>query len=129
MPKLCPECGGLIKKVAADFNILIPTCQICGEQFLSLQIMEEMQKKMDSLLTDEELNIIKHATGFYSDIPFYRNVFCASPKGTDDRIWLGLIKKGYARLLRHNNKDLYPYNVYKVNERGIEYLKSIMEKL
>jgi hypothetical protein len=72
-------------------------------------------------VTEEELDLMKHAVGHERGKPFYRNYFCADPGSNDDRIWTSLTERGLA-VLRRGPQEHLPYNLYVVSFRGLQLL-------
>ena len=72
--------------------------------------------------TEYQINLMKHACGFESSKPFYRNHFASCPEDKDDLEWKKLVSGGYAKLIRTPG-ELFPYNGYSITEKGKTFLK------
>ena len=74
------------------------------------------------MITKEQMDLMKHAVGFDSDTPFYRNRFAAWPDSPNDKEWGSLVIGGYAEVLQTPN-EIFPYMFYRVTQRGIDELR------
>lgn len=79
------------------------------------------------MITDIERDLMKHAMGFDSATPFYRNHFAAWPGSDNDNQWGHLVIGGYAEVTAVPN-DIFPYVFYRVTQKGIDALKEKVEK-
>lgn len=74
-----------------------------------------------------ELELMDHATGSGKNKmdtleECYRNYFAAGPDDEDEKIWKGLVEKGWA-IKSRGPRDYMPYNIYHVTEEGWKELK------
>ena len=74
-------------------------------------------------VTERELEILIHTTGWRSKWPLYRNHFCTSPEGADWALIEGLIARGLMRQTRKPSDLSGGDTVFGVTAIGIATLK------
>lgn len=72
--------------------------------------------------TDRQVDLMKHAVGYDSREPFYRNHFCAGAGSDDDTEWASLVTLGYACLVK---QPIARDNVYAVSDAGKTFLRTM----
>jgi len=75
-------------------------------------------------LSAKEISAISHAVGLYSNEPFWRNYFSATPDSEDDKLFKNLCRRGWCELIAKPN-NVFHYNSYYVKEKGINFLKEM----
>lgn len=73
--------------------------------------------------TPAQIELMKHAVGYDSRNPFYRNHFCASRGSADEGRWDALVERGLA--VRVSTGEFSPDATYRVSPAGLEFLRTM----
>jgi hypothetical protein len=81
-----------------------------------------MAKGECGMITKYQLDLMKHAYGYDSKVPGYRNYFAATPDSEDDREWAQLVLDGYAEIRMQPDDSGWQNRIYSVTSKGTDFM-------